>query len=137
MQAIAVVALLVLAVPVSGCMAGVLQSEVIQEAVTAEAEVPEGFEDEVLSLSGRSDVRVGAGGAVVGFCCSGTAPEVFAGVAAELAQAGWSQVESGSDIASTFVKPSGRYRWLFVTCTEVSGEVSVVITNDGYAKEDD
>lgn len=137
LRALAVVAVLILAVPASGCAAGILQSGIVQEVAFVEASVPEGFEEEVLSLASRGDVRVGADGAVVGFCCSGDAPAALAEVAVELAEKGWMRVESGSDAAASFVKREGHYRWLFVSCTEVSGEVSVVVTSDGCAKEDE
>lgn len=131
-----VVALIAL-VPASGCAVGLLQGGLVREVELSYCEAPAGFEDEVLSLSGRSDVRVGADGAVVGFCCPANAAETLEEVSAELGERGWTLVESGSDRAATFVKREGCYRWLFVACTEVAGETSVVVTNDGHGKEDD
>lgn len=135
--AVGIVAVLVALVPASGCAVGLLQGGLVREAELSYCEAPAGFEDEVLSLSGRSDVRVGADGAVVGFCCPANAAEAFEEVSTDLGNRGWNLVESGSDRSATFVKREGRYRWLFVVCTDVAGETSVVVTNDGYGKEDD
>lgn len=135
--AVGVVVALVALVPASGCAIGLLQGGLVREAELSYCEAPVGFEDEVLSLSERSDVRVGADGAVVGFCCPMSAVAALEEVSAELGNRGWTLVESGSDRSATFVKREGRYRWLFVACTEVAGETSVVVTNDGYGKEDD
>ena len=90
--------------------------------------LPEGFQEEVLRLEGREDVRVAAQGPVVGFVERSDAPSAFAALSAELEAAGWASVDSGRDDCGSFVKEEGRFTWLFVSCVWSGEATSVVIT---------
>ena len=93
----------------------------------AQAELPEGFESEVLDLAQVEGLRVAAGGTVVGFSLQGDASEAFAQLSTQLQANGWSAVESGRPDCGSFVKGEGTYTWLFVSCTQVGDGVSVVL----------
>lgn len=90
--------------------------------------LPEGFQEEVLRLEDREDVRVAAQGPVVGFVERSDAPSAFAALSAELEAAGWASVDSGRDDCGSFVKEEGRFTWLFVSCVWSGEATSVVIT---------
>lgn len=92
----------------------------------ADDEVPESFQEEVLSTAGREDLRCDASAGIVGFSEEGSAEEVFAQLSAELAEKGWTGVESGLDAAGTFVKGDGDHRWLYLSCVQVGDSTSVV-----------
>lgn len=100
------------------------------EAVASDALglLPEGFQEEVLRLEDREDVRVAAQGPVVGFVERSDAPSAFAALSAELEAAGWASVDSGRDDCGSFVKEEGRFIWLFVSCVWSGEATSVVIT---------
>ena len=89
-------------------------------------EVPESFQEEVLSTAGREELRCDASVGVVGFAEAGEAAEVFARLSAELEEKGWTAVESGLDSAGTFVKEDGEHRWLYLSCVQVGESTSVV-----------
>lgn len=95
--------------------------------VAAEADVPEGFAEEVLDLSQSEDVRVSADGCVVGFLERGSAQESFARLGAQLEEGGWQAVGSGRADCGSFVKGAGAYRWLFLSCVQSGERVSVVV----------
>lgn len=96
-------------------------------AQAAHAALPEGFGEEVLDVSQAHALKVAADGAVVGFTEQGRAQSVFADLGERLAANGWEAVDSGRGDCGTFVKDEGRFTWLFVSCTQVSYAVSVVI----------
>lgn len=96
------------------------------EAEPSSAPLP-GFEDEVLVLAGCSDARVDEGAGVVGFSSRNDAEEAFRSVANELTERGWQQTGGGMPAGGTFTKADGAYRWLFVSCTQVGQEASVVV----------
>ena len=156
-KAAAIVALLMGAVAVSGTPASAGGPDVLAEAadpslwgidgpegvgrVLAEgrlgsgaARPPNGFEDEVLPLEGRSETQADEHANVVGFVEGGTPAEAFRRLSGELASRGWIGIESGRDACGTFAKPDGAYRWLFASCVQVSGGTSVVVQ---YATADD
>ena len=90
-------------------------------------DMPEGFEEEVLSMEGKSAVRVGAEGSVVGFSVSQDASAAFSDLSAELVAHGWQPVGSGRGDCGTFLKSEGRFTWLFASCIQVGSGTSVVI----------
>lgn len=87
---------------------------------------PEAFEEELVSCSecGVDAFLVAEG--LVGFECSGNKEEAYSKLDGLLSARGWSRVETDADQGGfTYVKDEGRYRWLFLSCSEVSGSVSV------------
>lgn len=97
------------------------------EGALGAREAPPSFEDEVLSLEGRADVRVDERGGVVGFSVEGRAGEAFATVTRELEAKGWTGVESGAATCGTFAKDGGAYRWAFASCVQVGSTACVVV----------
>lgn len=97
------------------------------EGALGAGEAPPSFEDEVLSLEGRADVRVDERGGVVGFSVEGRAGEAFAAVSRELEEKGWTGIESGAATCGTFVKDGGAYRWAFTSCVQVGNAACVVV----------
>lgn len=105
------------------------------QGVDAGDEAPEAFQEEVLALSGREDVRVDEDAGIVGFTASGEAEEVFDALSAELEEGGWSGVDSGVAGWGTFVKGEGFYRWVAVACVQVGDAVSVVVQVESFEEE--
>lgn len=97
------------------------------EGALGAREAPPSFEDEVLSLEGRADVRVDERGGVVGFSVEDRAGEAFAAVSRELEARGWTGVESGAATCGTFAKDRGAYRWAFASCVQVGSTACVVV----------
>lgn len=93
------------------------------------------FEDEAFSLKGRHDLRVGGRGCVLGFLEDGSAEGQFNRYAKQLVGAGWMQVPSGQKSSGSFVKKTGRLRWMFLACTKVADRVSVVAQCSGDDEE--
>ncbi|WP_232050935.1 hypothetical protein [Arabiibacter massiliensis] len=104
------------------------------EGAAGEA-LPEGFEEEALSLARRTEARVDGRAGIVGFSTEEDAAASFAAIAEELAAKGWEGVESGVPSCGTFVKGEGRHRWLFVSCVQVGGGASVVVQCGAPADE--
>lgn len=78
-------------------------------------------------MSRRQDVVVSAEGALVGFSDDGSPERVFSSLSEELYSKGWTLLESGSDTQASFVKDEGTYRWLYVSCIQMSGATSIVV----------
>ena len=89
-------------------------------------ELPSSFDEEI-GLSGDSTTVVSNDGRTIGLSCKGTVDAVLAEIQASLEERGWTYVPSGQSGACTFVKDSGVYQWLAVTCVVVGDEVSVVL----------
>ncbi len=90
-------------------------------------EVPADIAAEALSAEGAL-CSAASGGATLGFTRQGSAAENFAWAQGELGRKGWSFVPSGNNVAGTFVKGQGKYRWAALTCTEVGSGSSIVLT---------
>lgn len=98
--------------------------------------LPDGFADEVLALEGFDDVRVGAGGSVVGFSLSEGPSEALAFLQRTLTDRGWRAVPAGNATSATFMKEQGRFTWLFVSCIGVGDTTSVVVQCTGAKGKD-
>lgn len=93
-------------------------------------DLSKGFVEEVMEEP-SGDCLVSLDGRVVGFWLAGDRTAARESVAAVLAAKGWTQVESGSEALSTFVKDDGRYRWLAVAYAAQASGTSVVMTVEG------
>ena len=100
-----------------------------QQAAQAEGgeSLPQWFDEELFSLDGCDAVRVAADGAVVGFETDVEAVQALDGIAARLADKGWTRVDSGVEGNAAFVKGGGTCRWAWVSCIGVGGATSVVV----------
>lgn len=133
-----IVALLAMGLAVAIVFALADRPSVLHEATLATAEAddigpPAGFENEVLRLGERQDVRVDERSGVVGFSCSGDAGRTLVALEEELRVKGWSGIRSGGEGWESFLKESGRYRWVFIACVDVGDSTSVVVR---YATEE-
>lgn len=99
-----------------------------QEPRDDSGRLPAAFAEEVFSLEAFYDVRVSPGGSVVGLLSYKALEEVFRLCEAELVGHGWTKVESGQAASASFVKSQGEYTWLLVSCIEVSGTTSVIVS---------
>lgn len=89
-------------------------------------EVPRIFEEEVMPVSGLHPL-VSSDGFTVGFTYDGRVEEAAEFVCDQVEQRGWSFVKSGHDAFSTFIKDTGSFKWLGVTCVEKNETTSVVM----------
>lgn len=131
-RAWALVAALAVALASALALASADRPSVLGEAVHAAVEAggagpPACFEDEALRLEGREDLRADERAGVLGFSCEGEAARTLAALEEELCGKGWSGVRGGDGRTESFVKGSGWYRWMLVSCVEVGGWTSVVV----------
>ncbi len=92
-------------------------------------QVPGGFSEEVVDprCLGATDIVSSRG--VVAFVCGGSVATVQDEVQESLEDNGWVAVRIDSDSPGiTFVKNEGTYRWAYVTCSEISGTVTVSVS---------
>lgn len=96
------------------------------------ADASAGFEEELFA---RGDAVYSESGQVLcaGFVQEGAIDAIASELQSELEQKGWNSVASGEESVITFVKGSGMYRWAAITCTEVNGSVSAVVTARRYS----
>ena len=88
-------------------------------------DLPDGFDKEI-GLSGTS-MAVSNNGRTVGYSVEGTIDETMTEIKNHLAKKGWNHVPSGQESVVTFVKDTGTFCWLAVTCASVGTETSVVL----------
>lgn len=101
-------------------------------------QIPEGFESEVFALHNRDDLHVDAQTGIMGFSLAKSPGDAFQDLACTLTEAGWEHIEAASTTQdearaptfATFVKASGKYRWVFVSCVSVGSATSVVVQID-------
>lgn len=99
----------------------------IEDAIEPdEADVPDGFADEVGFLPGARSVRASDGGAVVGYVVDGAADDVMGQLTAQMEGKGWTAVPLGEVEGATFMKSGGAFTWVLVTCTQAGSSTSVV-----------
>ena len=108
----------------------------IEELVDLEeTPLPDAFSREVWIPDDCRELRVGAGGNVVGFTVGGSSEPVLDMISAKLRSRGWTAVSLGDVQGATFLKQKGFYRWLMVACVEVGDDTSVVMTGVSYEKD--
>lgn len=90
-------------------------------------DAPPWFAEEVCDTAGKTDLLANEAWSVVSWTEREDAPAVLEEVAASLRARGWAVVESGMEQVVTCVKEEGRCQWLWLSCTEVAGETSVVV----------
>lgn len=89
-------------------------------------EVLDGFEREVMSVSALYPL-VSSDGLTVGFTHSGSSKEAASFVREQVERNGWVCIESGNSSFFTFIKETGTFHWLGVTCVEEGRGTSVVM----------
>lgn len=88
-------------------------------------DLPSGFDEEI-GLTGES-VVVSNEGRTIGYVTDGSVEDTMTGIRNALEEKGWSYVPSGQESVATFVKDTGIFCWLAVSCVSVEGETSVVL----------
>lgn len=101
-----------------------------------EGQIPEGFQQELFSLDWVHSLRSSPEQGVVGFLAKGPADQVFSQLRAHMEQSGWSCSSQASPYGATFTKEQGCYRWVFVSCSQLSGQTSVVLQGLTKPKEE-
>lgn len=94
----------------------------------AKAEVPVWFAEELLPVEMLEQGAATQDWSVVRFEDARAPAAAFDGIAAVLTEKGWSGYESSAAGTATFVKEGGACRWAMVSCMEVGGVTSVVMT---------
>lgn len=120
------------------------QATVLQEVVhpsttsaDAQTEIPASFEQEVISLADKSEVSSNAHVGMVGFTLHTSADQALKTLRSTLEDRGWRESGSGSDTCATFLKTSGEYRWLYVSCISVASHTSVVLQTGAPFKQEE
>lgn len=101
--------------------------EALAPATACEPDVPPSFEEELLALEGRADVRADARAGIAGFTVEEPPDQAFSELSSELEAKGWSRVESGAAACGTFAKNEGPYRWAFASCVGSGTATCVVV----------
>ncbi len=91
-----------------------------------EREASQTFEEEVMPVSDLYPL-VSSDGLTVGFTYNAPCDEAASFVREHVEERGWRFVESGESAFFTFVKDTGVYTWLGVTCVEGEDCTSVVM----------
>lgn len=152
-MAVAIVVVLVAAVPITGIAfealsgspaqavadGGIRAADIVGEgdagetlnkieelADASQAKLPAYFEEEIGLLDGARDVRANDTGRVVGFLVDGSSHEAFDCVRENMIRTGWSEISLGETEGATFVKEGGSCTWALVTCTQVGPATAVV-----------
>lgn len=94
----------------------------------AKAEVPVWFAEELLPVEMLEQGAATQDWSVVRFEDARAPAAALDGIAAVLTEKGWSGYESSAAGTATFVKEGGACRWAMVSCMEVGGVTSVVMT---------
>ncbi|MCL2889347.1 MAG: hypothetical protein FWE65_02865 [Eggerthellaceae bacterium] len=90
--------------------------------------LPEGFTQEIFSLTSFHDIRLSKAGGVVGLLSDEPLERVFSFCELELLRRGWIKVDSGHEACASFIKTQGRYSWLYLSCAEIGNGTSVLIS---------
>lgn len=94
----------------------------------AKGEVPAWFAEELLPVEMLEQGAATQDWSVVRFEDARAPAAALDGIAAVLTEKGWSGYESSAAGTATFVKEGGACQWAMVSCMEVGGVTSVVMT---------
>ena len=95
--------------------------------LTSKEHLPVSINSEVLDLSNRQDLRVSENRDLLSFIENLNPTSTYACLKRELESKGWESIESNSDVMGTFIKGSGEYRWLSLTCIEQGNQTIVLM----------
>lgn len=93
--------------------------------------VPDGAAGEVGLPENARDIRVSAGGGVVGYVVDCDCDIALESIATRFVADGWAKVDLGGIEGCTFVKEDGSGGWALVTANQVGASTSVVIRSVG------
>ena len=101
-------------------------------------QVPEGFVDEFFDPIDLSCSNVVHAPGTVGMICGGDGKGVRKKTIGLMQDKGWIVVpETEEDHCVTFVKEKGQYRWAYITCSEISGTVTVSVSFQSMEEVDE
>lgn len=109
--------------------------EALASVPAREPDVPPSFEEELVALEGRADVRADARAGIVGFTVEEPPDRAFSELSSELEAKGWSCVESGAAACGTFARNEGSYRWAFASCVRSGTATCVVVQVEPIEEE--
>ena len=101
--------------------------EILDGPSVQSPDVPSLFEEEVLALDGRIDLRTNTRAGLVGFAVKESPEQAFTLLTSELEGKGWSHIESGSEMCATFAKAGGTYHWVYLSCVRSATVTCVVV----------
>ncbi|MGN0262079.1 MAG: hypothetical protein ACI4B9_04425 [Eggerthellaceae bacterium] len=96
--------------------------------------LPDSFSQEAIDPSEIGCVETYSAQGVVGMACTGNATDVLARASEALQSRGWVLADEGSGSSGrTFIKSQGKYRWAFVSCSQMpeSASLWIAYTCDG------
>jgi hypothetical protein len=96
-------------------------------ASSHDAVLPTYYEQEAYLPDSYYDVRVSDKENVIGFLSKEPCATVFEACSNQMLAKGWTEVPSGQAYCSTFLKTEGIYRWALISCSDVSGDSSIVV----------
>lgn len=99
-------------------------------------ELPEGYDEEI-GLGSDASVAVSNNGQAIGYTNDAGLSETVDEIQQHLLDKGWTFVPSGQESAATFVKDTGKFRWLAVTCASFGDETSVVLVPEELQSSDE
>lgn len=99
-------------------------------------ELPEGYDEEI-GLGSDTSVAVSNNGQAIGYTNDAGLSETVDEIQQRLLGKGWTYVPSGQESAATFVKDTGKFRWLAVTCASFGDETSVVLVPEELQSSDE
>ena len=103
------------------------------DAALGRACAPPGFAEECFDAGELGEVRSSPEGGVVGITSERDAEALFEECATRLKGRGWIQMASGQARRGTFLKSSGKLRWMFLEVSRVadSSTAVMVLGDDG------
>lgn len=108
---------------------------------SGDIKLPSRFEEELLFLSDKEELRIQAleeGGGLVGFSVNTTAENAMTVIAKEMIGKGWTATDGKGDGVASFFKGHGKYRWAFVSCIQTGNTTSAVVQYKVYeSKKED
>lgn len=99
----------------------------LEGLVPLAGEPPSWFAEEVCDVAGKPSLMATEDWSVVSWTERLGDVEAMEAMTANLRARGWAVVESGMEQVVSCVKEGGRCQWLWLSCTEVAGEASVVV----------
>ena len=90
------------------------------DTVLGQACAPPGFDEECFDAGEFGEVRSSLEGGVVSIMSDSDAEAFFEECATLLKGRGWIQMDDGRDLRGTFLKSSGKYRWVFLEVSRIA-----------------
>ena len=103
-------------------------------AVLDDEPLPPGFSEEVME-EGEREWMIASNFRAVGYHVESSSVDALSDAQERLEGKGWTSVPSGSEGVMTFIKNTGRYRWLGMVVNDVGRGSTVVMTLEAAVDE--